>query len=567
MTHWEYFPPSHPTAIRLYEYAQAWVQVSHPLDTYHIVCAALSPQAPDIPVSGLIAQIVAPAAREHWLKLMVAELRVQAGGFPLSRQPSPILLQCLELWRQRSVDPSQPITDVVMVATVIGMDQRVQRIMESCGISFQPFMQSLWQLSGQPAIPGFSQSGSFPVYLPDPFGGPITGPHPAIGHGVVTGGPVSTTGPRPALPPTPFGLPAAASQWLFFAATVGQQGGAGDDEAIRAEIARLVRFVEPSRGRSYAKLHAFDVNVFLDLLAESRQYGRVPVIAGRAGTHASNLPQLIADRIAQSCVFEGKQAVLNIYRGLFKLDVAELCDLAAMPGKPDPQKVLGAVLREFAGSCWLLLVDHVEVLYNGSKLSDGLRDLLFGRFDAPVFGRFHLAGDEAFAALAARFGPKVALAVTPPTRADETSELIWRYFLPQWEMDGFTFTRDAFGGLLALEPGIVTGGYRTALPYLAIEIAEDAVQTVRDGDTSIRTAARRAISAIEALKPRDRLCFRDDARRPYEKVLLEAQREIQQIIEKPLPEQRNGRRVLTRAHITAQLLGGGRAEFRYPQVR
>lgn len=566
MTHWEYFPPSHPTGARLYEYALGWVQISHPLDTLHIVCAALNPQAPDIPVNGLIAQIIAPAMRERWLRYMLAELHAQAGGIPSSRQVSPLLLHCLDIWRQRSVDPAQPVTDVVMVATAIGIDVRIQRIMESCGISIQIFLQGLWQMSAQQAIPGFWQSGSFPAFLPEVFGISITGPQPATGPQVIISTPPPAMRSGSTMPPAPFGLPAPGSRplrqedivnWLLSAIVC-------DDEAVRTEIQRLIRHIEPSHGYSYAKVHALDVTVFLDLLAESLHHGPVPVVAGRAGSHASKLPQVLADRMAQSFRFEGKQGPLNSCSWLYAIDVAELRDLASISGKPEPQKVLDEILRAFTASSSLLMVDHVEVLFGGSKVEESLRALFIDRGDVPVFGRYHLSASDSTADLAARVGSKVAIVSTRAATAVETRELIARFFVPQWELDGFSFTKNAFEGLFALEPGLWMGTEQIALPYLAVDIAQDAIQGVRDGDVSVLTAARRAIAAIKTLNPRNRIFLRRDARRMFDKALLEAHREIQQLIEKPISMQVTGHRLLTRAHITAQLLGGGRVEFRYP---
>jgi hypothetical protein len=577
MASWDYnIQLPHPAAARLYEYAHAWVRANQPFDTLHLMCAALSRQMSDVPVSITIAQLLPPLVRERWLAATVAELLLLNTQVAAQRQPSPTLSQCIDLWRQRVVDPTQPITDVHMIATVVTIDVRIQRIMDLCGIAPQPFVQGLWQLSAQMTAQMFSQSGPFPSYVPDPFAPPVTGPHSVVRIGVVTGTlpPVMgmgtlppVTGPQPALPlsPLPFGLPAAPSRPLrpedLLPPGLLQAGGEGD--AIRVEIARLVRYLDPSRGHRLARMHALEMNVFLDTLADTLQSGRTAVIAGRDGTPAAKLPLVLADRIAQSYKFEGKQDTLNGYHGIFRLDAAELCDLAAIPGKPEPQKVFEGVLREFARSPWLLMVDHVELLYDGSKGDEALRALFVGRGDTPAFGLYHMA-DEALADLRTRLGPKIALAPVQPASDDETRELIARFSLPEWELEGFTFTKNAFDGVIKLAPGVWVGGQRMALPYLVVDLAADTIRTVRDGDISIRAAARRAVTAIHQLRPRDLIWLRGDDWRPYDKALLDAQKEIQQLIEKPLPEQVNGKRQITRAYVTAQLLGGGRGEFRYP---
>src|SRR5690348_16566436 len=156
MTPWEQFQLSHPTAVRLCECANGLVRANQPLDTLHLMYAALSPQAPDVQVSAVIAQLLPQTLRERWVVAIVAEL-LQPAPAAAPHQPSLALAQCVELWRQRAADPTLPVTDVFMIATIIGVDVRVQRMMDLCGIAPQTFVQNLWQLSAQVTVQRFSQ--------------------------------------------------------------------------------------------------------------------------------------------------------------------------------------------------------------------------------------------------------------------------------------------------------------------------------------------------------------------------------------------------------------------------
>jgi hypothetical protein len=143
--------------------------------------------------------------------------------------------------------------------------------------------------------------------------------------------------------------------------------------------------------------------------------------------------------------------------------------------------------------------------------------------------------------------------------------LVRNYYLPHWvDRYSIDFTEDAFDHIIALEPGAWINARRKTLPYLVVGLARDALQTVLGGEALIRDTAVMALDALEKLRE-EWATTEPRIRQQFEPVLDEAHDEITALIERPMPAtDGQGNRVLTRAHVTAQLICPNDSEFHYP---
>jgi hypothetical protein len=102
------------------------------------------------------------------------------------------------------------------------------------------------------------------------------------------------------------------------------------------------------------------------------------------------------------------------------------------------------------------------------------------------------------------------------------------------------------------------------LPYLVVELASGAIQTVLDGESLIRETLIMALDALEKLRDEwatTEMRIRDK----YEHVLDEAHEEISALLQSPLPvKNAEGKLLLTRAYVSAQLICPNDSEFHYP---
>lgn len=331
------------------------------------------------------------------------------------------------------------------------------------------------------------------------------------------------------------------------------------------EVRNHTEIVSPSAGCQFTTAHAVLMSNVLTVLG-GLDHSQIAMLSGRNGTPIHHAEQVLADLLAAGTTFsEERPRLQHDYQGVYRLNLAGVLNLARLPNKPKPFEVLQATLRLAAQERALLVIHNLELLRTHAEVDEQVLAVLSNPEDALVLGIYEQAeyGDR---------GPSVTLRlpnsvdiVAHPASATQTKTLIQEYYLPHWtEKYRITFADDAFDQVIALEPGAWINSRRKTLPYLVVGLASDTIETSIGGESLVRDTATMALDALEKLH--DEAATTDlRIRDRFEPVLEEACEEITQLLQRPLPEPNaQGLRVLSRAHVSAQLICPNNSEFHYP---
>jgi hypothetical protein len=212
--------------------------------------------------------------------------------------------------------------------------------------------------------------------------------------------------------------------------------------------------------------------------------------------------------------------------------------------------------RTADGKKCILMLDNIQALAKRGPVWNALREVLNRDAQGLTFGRFIYyegeSDEEASATVAAFELTNYDQVLIHPLNDEETWLFLEHHSMPYWEEQGFIFENNAFEHLFALKAGARSSGRRIANPFLAVEIGRATVRTAKTGAPVLKANAGEAWEALKQLRktmPPARL-------QPYKQVLDEASAEINKVHENGKLEERNGKQVLTRAHVTTQLFCG-----------
>jgi hypothetical protein len=342
-------------------------------------------------------------------------------------------------------------------------------------------------------------------------------------------------------------------------------GTPAGDEAARRMAMHLVREIRPTH--TYQDAHTVVANFLMDKLADSAPSREIPVAVGPNGSLIQDIPMVLADRMAGER-FVGAREVLNAFRGVYQINLVEVCGLSPAHGEPPPNRVLEQAIQIVAHERrGTLIVDHVERLNGAGDVEASVRTALLGRADALVVGLYRGAVDEGEMYEAARRGVANALVVTVDRYDDRTTmAFIDAFYRPRWAARGFAIETDAtFNLLWALEPGIWIDLERKTLPYVVIDIAEAALQTARR-DEDIKETAQAAIAHLDFVVRNELPHVRPEIRQQFDPLLHRCRNEITHLIGQPSPRRLNNGQLhaLRGAHLIAQLFAPNESRFHIP---
>jgi hypothetical protein len=400
----------------------------------------------------VLARALEPGARDA----LVADLRRSTAMVPRSGPGSEMsarLRRCHDAWTAEADRQREPAGSVLIVQTILERDEEIQRVLARHDIDRRALLERLDHLGRR----DFATSGVH------------------------------------------------ADSW---------------DDVAAVEIAReIVRPGRESPYHRYAALQSHAVNHALNLLCEHLHEYALVVCAGRRGTLVENIETVLADRYASHTPFLWGQTALNSFKSVRTLDVRELLGREEIDGEVDrvhvpAVRILRAALRQALAESAILLVDHLEVLMDGSPqptshTREAMRKQIANRGATCVLGIYHVrpAESNVDALGAAKLGQmNVKAALIAPYVLEETQELLTSFCYPRWQADGFTFTGDAFAGALDLAADFPLDDEPIALPGIALLLAERTIETAREGHDRQRATAKHALSVLERRRhqPRDK---------------------------------------------------------------
>ena len=214
----------------------------------------------------------------------------------------------------------------------------------------------------------------------------------------------------------------------------------------------------------------------------------------------------------------------------------------------------------------ILVLDHFEVLDPDQRADRALKTALADPGDALVLGLYwepdvgRARRDGSLAWANARW--QVPSLPYSPDRARGT---IKDHFIPHWQHAlRCTFDDNAFDSVYALEPWTWVGGVRMTLPYLAVFMGKDAIETAQGGVGDIQHLVKRAQATLVELQRAQGVT--PDVVDYFAPVFRNAESDLNAVLAKPLVHDNHGRKILSRGHITARLLGEDDHRFRYPPL-
>jgi hypothetical protein len=141
---------------------------------------------------------------------------------------------------------------------------------------------------------------------------------------------------------------------------------------------------------------------------------------------------------------------------------------------------------------------------------------------------------------------------------------IEEYYRQQYPGRSIHLTPDALEGLLILEPGIWVYKQRKAFPSLSIEILDSCLAALDREPVHLRAQAQGALFILQDLLERESQEAPEGVRRQFQGILRQARERMQGLIGNPRTEIQQGKIVITRALIEAQVFSHSACEFHFP---
>ncbi len=312
----------------------------------------------------------------------------------------------------------------------------------------------------------------------------------------------------------------------------------------------------------YAEMHAILMSNILTVLNKLEK-NRIAVLTGMFGTPINNIGDTLADVLKKGSLQLNYTSRLLGYSKVYQLDMIGLLNLSTRGA--NPFAVLQEVFAEAEKDNAILLIKNLQILAKQTNAQQYIATmensgrLVLGLFEAGAHSNDN--PNEIFDT------DTIDVILARSYTDGQTKALITEHYLPQWQnLTSYTFTPDAFDTIIALEPGAWIETRRKTLPYLAVGLGEDTIQTAQGGKSLIAETAQSALDTLKNLRDEAAVAERIP-RAKYQPILDEAQQDIEALLKDPLPKRNaNGKYILTRAHVTAQLICPNNSEFHYPGI-
>lgn len=496
------FGPLQPSTRKLLNRAQRLAS-KQPLDTLHILLAAIEATDPDLLSSQVLATHVDERHQARLIRVIkddLAEVEAEAVLDGLTSR----LNVCKAIWTQKANEGSLLITDTLILWAILSKDPRTSEIMDFCKLDAAPTIAKL--------------EGLFEKDMP-PSPPPTTIPPPA-------------SKPRPLRP-----APDPKVKAMSFTEVIQPVSLFPDSVKITKEMHSV-----PAMG------------AFLLALGKSARSPKreIVIIAGHNGSATKEMPQVLAYRLNSEEHFQGWREPLNHYKLVHKVD------MEALRREAEPGKILAAAKAYALEKRAILMLDNIDAVKGHTAIDEKIKKELVDRGEGLIFGRWEYYGrphDDFTLGL-----KNVTEVKVEPYHTEATKAFLSRYCYPAWNAAGYTFAENAFESVMKLEPGAFIDNERMTLPYLAVTLGEGAFQTLLEGEESIKGTARCALEAFTELFDVEQPPLPDEQSVVFIETLKQGKADTLALLEQPFPE---GPNVITRAHVISQLICHNDSEFHF----
>lgn len=259
-------------------------------------------------------------------------------------------------------------------------------------------------------------------------------------------------------------------------------------------ISDLLSIVSPCDGHRHARRHNSLAGNVLRALS-TRRPSELVVCAGFRGSPMSRLDHILADLFDEGNYLAWKDSLHHLTK-VFTLNIGSLRLQGAAAGA-----MLAEAIKHAGEEGAALLLDRFELLRENNEINTAILRTLAAPTQAAVVARFWL-NHAASKSPAATF-PDLTLRIveSDPYSPEQTLNVIRDHY-GDFIGRGFPVEPYALETLFALEPCIYEDEYRKTLPYLAIELLKDTIETIsveRQGSTGFlfTTTAKTAVDTLE----------------------------------------------------------------------
>lgn len=345
---------------------------------------------------------------------------------------------------------------------------------------------------------------------------------------------------------------------------------------------------EPTNTLRYRTRHHMDMKHLIEQLAERRP-GQVVLVRGLHGSPRERLVQVLADTLTNP-----SQEIMNTslahVRFVLSQDVGQL-HAAGLSNPEDAIMALRHSMKQAENLQAVLVLERGELLANDEEVNDHLLGTLVDSGNVPIVISFEDRDERAAKVPVSLRFLNYRLVVMDPYTTENTRNAIPDYYAALWQEHGVHWNSDALDTFYLVEPAIFVESNgvmkRKALPYSAADLAQEAVEMIRDEVSSggyVRSCALRAHQRVKGLlrdpsegkrlfteveglgriideQEQDQELVREakplyDEWRERCKALLALPERMQQLAERPSLEQVNGDLyVVNDNHVIAELLG------------
>jgi hypothetical protein len=339
--------------------------------------------------------------------------------------------------------------------------------------------------------------------------------------------------------------------------------------------------VSPTKNHAWVTSYPGRLPTVLDVLnnsslAESPRH--VLVMVGVKGSPKRDMAKAITDYLDQPASDRPGRRNLQPYRSVYVLDCRRLDAVMSNPPGLDAAAVMARIRSTIPLSPKtsrdrvVLVLDPVPVLLRTPE-TRRLWTALAQATDIAVLGTLDPIEDQqALSALENMSPVQVDNVVVNKTTLEDTYRILRTHWYPEWHSAGFAFENHAFDHVIALEPGARVNGSRMTLPYLAVEMGQQAINHVEDELRGDHVLVRDFASALQHIKnllssievTSDLAAILEDA----EEEITTASADIGKTLSLSERKSHSGQsvKILPQAYVTAQLLSMNSNSFQWEDV-
>jgi hypothetical protein len=307
------------------------------------------------------------------------------------------------------------------------------------------------------------------------------------------------------------------------------------------------------------------------MLGESGR--KILMLCGRDGSvfDQEKLEKILAYRLtsgvpAEQSAGQAQPVLLRGYQ-LWQLSLHTLRAMYTANPRFHPVRALDHLKQAAREQRAILLLTGLETMSARSSVDQIIKEQLTDQENTCVVGCYkYYDRPPEEQELRLGLGSNDVTILFPETEPDPVQIHQWieEYYRQQHPGRSIHLAPDALESLLILEPGIWIYKQRKAFPSLSLEILDGCLAALDREPVHLRMQAQGALFTLQDLLDRESQETPEGVRKQFQGILRQAHERMQSLIGNPRAEIQQGKIVITRALIEAQVFSHNACEFHFP---